>query len=408
MGDTLTRSTDVRPWLSQKLFMGLPPGAYVRSLVTPGNILAALILAVGVPILIYRFVYGLGAVTNLSQTTPWGLWIGFDMLAGIALAAGGYTIASAVYIFGLKEYRPIVRPAVLTGFLGYLFAVIALLADLGQPWRIPYPIVYSAGPTSVMFEVGWCVFLYTTVLFIEFTPALFEWLGLRTLRRYAVQLTLSATVFGVVLSTLHQSSLGALFLMTPTKLHPLWYSSFIPLYFFISSIAAGLSMVILETALAHRLFRDQLDPSRHVDIDALILGLAKAASVVLFTYIFVQLQGLADGGDWALLLTAYGGWYVFEVGGLAAVPCFLFAHAARTASAPLARIAAALTVLGIILNRLNVSVVAMNWNASERYVPSWMEIVVSVTIVTMGLLTYRWIVSRMPVLREHPDYADAH
>jgi Ni/Fe-hydrogenase subunit HybB-like protein len=408
MAETLTRTAAIRPWVTEKVLLGLSPREYVRSLVTPVNLVAALILLVGVPIMVYRFIFGLSSVTNLSQTAPWGLWIGFDMLGGVALAAGGYTIASSVYIFGLKEYRPIVRPAVLTGFLGYLFAVIGLLMDLGQPWRIPYPIFYSAGPTSVMFEVGWCVALYTTVLFIEFTPPIFEWLGLRTLRNYAVQLTLAVTVFGVVLSTLHQSSLGALFLLTPSKLHPLWYSSFIPLYFFISSVIAGLSMVIFESAVSHRAFRDQLDPTKHVDLDGLTLGLAKGASVVLFAYFFLLLQGLADGGDWHYLLTPYGYWYMFEVGGFVIVPCFLYAHAARTRNARLARIAAVVTVAGIILNRLNVSIIAMNWNAAVRYVPSWMEVVVSITIVTMGILTYRWIVNRMPVLREHPEYGDGH
>ena len=408
MAETLTRTASIRPWVTDKIFMGLSPREYLQSLVTPGNIISALILVVGVPIMVYRFVAGLSAVTNLSQTAPWGLWIGFDMLGGVALAAGGYTIASSVYIFGLKEYRPIVRPAVLTGFLGYLFAVFGLLMDLGQPWRIPYPIFYSAGPTSVMFEVGWCVFLYTTVLFIEFTPPIFEWLGLKKLRAYAMQLTLAATVFGVVLSTLHQSSLGALFLLTPTKLHPLWYSSFIPLYFFISSVIAGLSMVIFESALSHRIFRDQLDPTKHVDLDGLTVGLAKGASVVLFAYFFLLLQGLADGGDWHYLATPYGYWYMFEVGGFVLLPCLLYAHAARTANARLARGTAILTVAGIVLNRLNVSVIAMNWNAEVRYVPSWMEVVVSITIVTMGIMTYRWIVNRMPVLHDHPEFGDAH
>ena len=408
MAETLTRTATIRPWVTEKIFMGLSPRDYLRSLMTPVNIVAGLILLVGIPIMVYRFVAGLSAVTNLSQTAPWGLWIGFDMLGGIALAAGGYTIASCVYIFGLKEYRPIVRPAVLTGFLGYLFAVFGLLVDLGQPWRIPYPIFYSAGPTSVMFEVGWCVFLYTTVLFIEFTPPIFEWLGLKKLRNYAVQLTLAATVFGVVLSTLHQSSLGALFLLTPTKLHPLWYSSFIPLYFFITSVVAGLSMVIFESALSHRIFRDQLDPTKHVDLDGLTVGLAKGASVVLFAYFFLLLQGVADGGDWHYLLTPYGYWYMLEVGGFVLLPCFLYAHAARTANATLARGTAVLTVIGIILNRLNVSIIAMNWNAAVRYVPSWMEVVVSITIVTLGITAYRWIVNRMPVLHDHPEYGDAH
>jgi Ni/Fe-hydrogenase subunit HybB-like protein len=149
-----------------KLLMGMSPRAYCRSLLTPGNALVALILIVGIPAIVYRFAFGLAASTNLTQQTPWGIWIGIDMLSGIALAAGGFTIAAAVYLLGMEKYHPIVRPAVLTGFLGYIFAVIGLLADLGSPWRLPVPVFYSFGTKSIMFEVAWCVFLYSTVLFL--------------------------------------------------------------------------------------------------------------------------------------------------------------------------------------------------------------------------------------------------
>lgn len=404
MASVAVHTETIRPWVTEKFFLGQPFGEYLRGLLTPFNVVATAIMAVGVPVIVYRFVHGLGAVSNLSQSSPWGLWIGLDMMSGVALAAGGYTIAGAVYVFGLERFRPIVRPAVLTAFLGYVFAVVGLLADLGQPWRIAYPIFYSAGPTSVMYEVGWCVAAYTTVLLLEFTPAAFEWLGLKWLRNRMVRLTIGLTVFGIVLSTLHQSSLGALFLLTPTKLHPLWYSSFIPLYFFISSIAAGLSMVIVEGGLSHRLFHDRVDPTRRIDLDGLTLSLARGASVVLFTYFFLKLQGLADSGDFVYLPTGFGAWYLLELVGLALVPCFLFAHAARTANVRLARWAAGLTVVGVVLNRLNVSMIAMNWQADVRYVPSWMEVVVSITIITAGVLTFRWIVNRMPILAPHPEY----
>jgi Ni/Fe-hydrogenase subunit HybB-like protein len=258
-----------------------------------------------------------------------------------------------------------------------------------------------------MFEISWCVFLYNVVLFLEFVPAVFEWLGLRNARQWAVRLTLGLTVFGVMLSTLHQSSLGALFLMAPEKMHPLWYSPFIPIYFFVSAVIAGLSMVIVESALSHRVFRSQVDPHAHVDLDRITLGLARAASIILFAYFFIRLQGLADSQNWALLLTPYGYWYLFEVVGFALVPCLLFAHAVRAARPGLARVTAAWTVLGVVVYRLNISVIAMNWNVPNRYVPSWMEILTSVTIITIGVLTFRWIVNRMPILREHPQYREA-
>ncbi len=394
-----------RSWARERLFLGMSFGDYLKSLVTPGNFIVGLILAIGLPVIVYRFAYGLGASTNLSQTSPWGLWIGFDMLAGVALAAGGYTLATSVYIFGLEKYHPVVRPAVLTGFLGYLFAALGLMADLGRPWNLPVPFFFSWGGPSVMFEIAWCVCLYLTVLGMEFLPPVFEWLGWPKARMWAVRMTIGLTVFGVMLSTLHQSSLGALFLMAPTKLHPLWYSPFIPAYFFISSIAAGLSMVIVESALSHRAFQSRTD--HRVDLDAIALGLARGASIVLFAYFFVKLQGVADGGRWSLLTTGYGYWFLVEMFGFILFPSLLFAYGARHSNVTLVRWTAAWTVLGIVVNRLNVSIVAMNWNAAERYVPSWMEVVVSITLVTIGITAFRWIVKRMPVLRELPDYRDS-
>lgn len=408
MNDHVGTQTIGGSWAREKLLLGLSPREYARGLLTPFNFVVTGILLVGLPVIVYRFAAGLGASTNLSQTNPWGLWIGLDVLSGVALAAGGYTLASTVYLFGLRQYYPVLRPAVLTGFLGYFFVVVGLLVDLGQPWRIPYPVIYSYGVTSVMFLVAWHVFLYLTVQFLEFCPAILEWLGWRTVRSWAVKLTVGATVFGVILSTLHQSALGALFLMAPGKVHPLWYSPFIPIFFFVSSIIAGLSMVIVESMLSHRIFHDQVEPGRHVDLEAITIGLGKAASVVLFTYFFLKLIGLADGGRWDLLTTPLGRWFAVELIGFVLIPCFLFAHAVRTRSARLVRVAAVLTVLGIVVNRLNVSLVALNWNVADRYFPSWMEIVTSVTIIAIGLLTFRWIVNRMPVLREHPEYRGDH
>ncbi len=212
----------------------------------------------------------------------------------------------------------------------------------------------------------------------------------------------------MILSTLHQSALGALFLMAPARLHPLWYSPFIPIYFFVSSVIAGLAMVIVESMLSRQIFSDQIDPRRHVDLDAITLGLGKAASVVLFTYFFLRLIGLADAGRWELLNTPMGGWFLVEMIVFVLVPCFMFAHAVRERNAGLVRATAVLTVAGIIVNRLNVSLIAFNWGVPDRYFPSWMEVVVTITIITLGLLTFRWIVNRMPVLYEHPEYRGVH
>jgi Ni/Fe-hydrogenase subunit HybB-like protein len=396
--------TPAQAWFTDRVLMGYSVRAYLRSLATPGNAVAAAILGAGIPVIIYRFMYGLGAATNLSQASPWGLWIGLDVLGGVALAAGGYTIATAVYVFGLSKYRPVVRPAVLTGFLGYLFVVIGLLVDLGSPWRLPVPVVYSFGTLSVMFEVAWCVCLYLLVLGFEFLPPVFEWLGWGKARAFVVRLTLAATILGVMLSTLHQSSLGALFLLAVDKMHPLWYSPYIPLFFFVSSIVAGMSMVIVESSLSHRAFRDQLDGAKPVDLDGITLGLGRGAAIVLFSYFFLRLQGFLDGGRWDLLATPYGAWFLFEMFGFVLGPALLFALAARANRPTLVRVIAGWTVLGIIVNRLNVSVVAMNWSRPVAYVPHWMEVLTSITIITIGVLTFRWIVNRMPVLRSDPRY----
>jgi Ni/Fe-hydrogenase subunit HybB-like protein len=392
-------------WFNQKVLLGMGWRQYLRSLVTPWDAVFAVILAIGIPILVYRFTFGLAAATNLTQTTPWGIWIGIDMLSGIALAAGGFTIAASVYLLGLEDYHPIVRPAVLTGFLGYLFAVFGLLADLGSPWRLWVPMVWSWGTRSIMFEVAWCVALYSTVLFLEFTPALFEWLGWRKFRAWALKLTIALTVAGVLLSTLHQSSLGALFLMAPDKLHPLWYSPFIPLFFFVSAVTAGLSMVIVESSLSHRLFGSQANPTQHVDMDKITIGLARAAAIVLFAYFFLRLQGLLDSGRFDLLATPYGAWYLFEIIGFILIPSVLYAYGARNGYVRLLRATAAWTVLGIVVYRLNVSVIAMNWNVTPHYFPSVMEMITTLTIITAGVLTFRWIVNRMPILHEESTHA---
>lgn len=408
MRDAAQQTLPAQGFFIDKILMGYTPRSYMRSLLTPMNGLAALILAVGVPLIVYRFATGLASTTNLSQTSPWGLWIGLDVMSGVALAAGGYTMAASVYVFGLEKYHPVVRPAVLTGFLGYMFVVIGLLVDLGSPWRLPVPIVYSWGTVSVMFEVAWCVCLYLFVLAFEFTPPVFEWLDWPKAHRLALKLTLPLTVVGLMLSTLHQSSIGALMLLAKEKLHPFWYSPYIPLFFFVSSIVAGLSMVIVESALSHRAFRDQLDPTKHVDLDGITLGLGRGAAIVLFSYFFLRVQGFLDGGRWDLLNTRYGYWFLFELFGFILAPSLVYAWATHYRKVGIVRATAAWTVLGIIVGRINISIVAMNWSRPVAYVPSWMEIVTSLAIITMGVLTFRWIVNRMPVLREDPAYHVSH
>ena len=377
---------------------------------TPFNVVTGIILILGLILTVIRFTQGIGAVTNLDNNNPWGLWIGFDLLCGVALAAGGYVTSSACYVFGLKRFHSAVRPAILTAFLGYALVVFALHYDVGRPWRLPYPIFISQGTSSLLFEVGLCVFLYLTVLFIEWTPAAFEWLGFKKLRTWVIRLTLVLTIFGVVLSTLHQSSLGALFMIAPSKLHPLWYSGYLHVYFFISSMFAGMSMVIFEGAMAHKWLHHKMDKTHLKESDGVVLGFGKAASFVMMGYLGIKIIGLAVDNNWYYLTTGWGLWYLVELVGFVLFPAILYSVGAREKRLNLIRIAAIWTVLGIVLNRLNVSVIAFNYHlpSADRYVPSLPEVGTTVFIVTLGVVVYKFIATRMPILHEHPDYTDAH
>jgi len=395
-------------WIHDKLFLGMTFRDYLKSNLTLSNGIAALILVVAIPVMIYRFVYGLGHSTNLSDTNPWGIWIGVDVLSGIALAAGGLVIGTVYYLFGIKEYHHFVRPAVLTSLLGYLFAVFALLFDLGRYYRLPYPMVVSYGLTSIMFLVAWHFALYILALLIEWSPALFEWLNLRKLREWFSKMAIWATVFGVIIAGGHQSALGALFLIAPSKLHPLWYSELLPLFFLMSAIIAGISMVIFESTLMHKVFKKQIEHFDNVEFDKLINGLGKGASAALFTYFFLKLFGIAHSDKWDLLTTAYGSWFLFEILGFVLLPAFLFAYGVRYKNVKVTRWTAFLTVIGVVLNRVNTSIIAFNWNAPERYYPMWTEVFITIGVITMGVLTFRWIVNRMAILYDHPEYESVH
>ena len=197
-----------------------------------------LLFGVATAITIARYARGLGATTNLTDATPWGLWIGFDVLSGVALAAGGFVIAATVYIFHLDRYHGMTRAAILTAFLGYIAVALGLMADLGRPWNI-WRMIFFWQTDSPLFEVGWCVMLYLTVLALEFSPVVFERLGLRRALTIARKATLVLVIAGIGLSTLHQSSLGTLFLLAQDRMHPLWYSAILPILFFVSAVGLG-------------------------------------------------------------------------------------------------------------------------------------------------------------------------
>jgi Ni/Fe-hydrogenase subunit HybB-like protein len=370
-------------------------------LLTPFNVISIPVILLGIGVLIQRFIYGLGSITNLTQEHPWGLGIGFDVVTGVALAGGAYTLAFAVYVMRLEKYHPIIRATVLNGLLAYIFYAGALVLDLGRPWNVINPVIgNSFGYNSVLFQVAWSFLLYMLVEMIELSPAFAEWLGWKRARRVLASLALGAVIIGVTLSTLHQAGLGALFLMAKPKIHPLWYTEFIPILFFVSSIFGGLSMVILEGTLTHRLFGKQTDPKKHGSFDDLMLGLGKGTAIALFVYYFFKLLIFLHERQWDLLATGWGAWYLVEVIGFVLVPCVMFAYAVRHRRPGLLRLAAAGALVGLLLNRLNISIVAFNWQLAERYFPSWQEFVVTLTVLFTEVWVFRWIVLRLPILRD--------
>jgi len=375
-------------------------------MLTPFNIFAALVLSVAAVLLTIRFTQGLESTTNLSQDFPWGIWIGFDVITGVAFAGGAYVVTFMVYILRLEKYHPIVRMTVLNGFLAYVFYAGALLFDLGRPWKVVNPIIgNSFGVSSVMFLVAWHFMLYMIAEFIEFSPAIAEWLGWKRIRKVLGGLTLGAVIFGITLSTLHQSGLGALFLMAKNKIHPLWYSEFIPILFFVSSIFAGLSMVIFEGSISQRVFRNQVDPKHHASHDDIVLGLAKVCAGTMYVYFFLKVLVFVHGQHWTHINTPYGWWFLVEIVGFVLIPVRLFTQAVRFRTLSLIRLAAALTLIGIVLNRLNVSIIAYKWYALDRYIPSWMELEITLAVIVAEIVVLRWIVNRMPILREPPEWA---
>ncbi|MDZ7738564.1 MAG: NrfD/PsrC family molybdoenzyme membrane anchor subunit [Bacteroidales bacterium] len=363
---------------------------------TPFNLISIPVIILGIILIIIRFTSGLGAVTNLTQEVPWGLWKGFNVVTGVAFAGGAYVVTFMVYILNMKQYKPIVRATVLNGFLAYMFYAGALVLDLGRPLSIINPIIGNDfGVSSVLFLVAWHFLLYMIAQLIEFSPAVAEWVGARRAHKILSGMTLAAVIFGITLSTLHQSGLGALFLMAREKIHPLWYSEWIPILFFVSSIFAGLSMVIFEGSISYRVFSGQINEKNKKAHKGILHGLSKVCTMALFVYLFLQVLNFVHSKNWEYLGTRMGNWYLLEIIGFVVVPMILFFYSYRRQNILLIRAAAIMTIIGIIINRLNISIIGFQWDAAQQYYPTWKEFVVTLTVIFIEIWIFRWIINRL-------------
>ena len=340
-----------------------------------------------------RVTGGLGAVTNLSDQFPWGIWVGFDILCGVGLAAGGFTLCAIVHIFNLENYKPILRPAILTAFLGYVFVVFALMFDLGRPDRIWHPLVMG-NPHSVLFEVAMCVMFYSTVLALEFSPAVFERLRWQAPLKIVHAIGVPLIILGVILSTLHQSSLGSLYLIVPHKLHPLWYTPLLPIFFYLSAIMVGLAMTIFESWHSSRAFGKALE-------FGILRNLGSILAVVTSVYIAFRFADLAHRGALKYLLENRMESYLFglEISLLLLPALLLFRAHIRNRPAAL-YLCALMIVLGFVANRLNIAITGVESASGTTYIPKWTEVMVTLSIIAAGFAIFRLAAKHLPVFSE--------
>jgi Ni/Fe-hydrogenase subunit HybB-like protein len=362
----------------------------------PNPLVAILLslMAIGFVVAMIRFASGIGAISNLSNTYPWGFWISFDLFTGVAIGSGAFVMAATVYIFELKEFRPLLRPTVLTGLLGYIMVIIALLVDLGRPERIWHMMIFW-NDTSVLLEIGICVMSYTTVLAIEFAPVILEGLKWEKWAKLIHRYIMPFVILGVVLSTLHQSSLGSLLLIQPEKLHPLWWTPMLPILFFVSAVAIGLAMIVLESSVSSRYFRRGLELH-------LMAKLAGAIPIVLTVYLLLKFGQLALARDLPYLFTSGTMsllfWLEIIVGSL--IPLVLFANRKNRRNPRILLFGSVALLLGMILNRFDVSWLGIHRLTNLGYVPSLPELSISAAIFSFGILAFGLAARYLPLFED--------
>ncbi len=364
---------------------------------TSNTVGLVLFIMVGLVAVFYRLTNGLGAATNLNDTYPWGLWLSIDVLGGEAMAAGGFIIAAAIYLFNWKKYKPIGRPAILTAFLGYLLAIIALFLDIGHPFRLWHPSIMWQ-MHSVLWIVAILVILYTTTLAIELSPIVFEKLNMRKTLKAVNGIMIGAVVFAVMLSTLHQASLGAVFLIAPSKISPLWFSNFMPYMFLVSAIAMGLAIVSTEAMLSAKAFGHKIDKE-------IFLGLARGLFTTLLVYLILKIYFLVTNSSFA---TAFNGslpsnMYLLEMALGVVLPLLLLANRKMRTNMKGISSANWLVITGVLVNRMNVSIFSMQEYTTARgasYFPSAMEFLVTLGIFSLGIFLFKMAAKHLPLFAD--------
>ena len=352
------------------------------------------IMVVGLYSTFVRYFRGLGAVSNMTDQFPWGFWIGFDCLCGVMLAAGGFCVIGAVYLFNVESLHSVVRPAVLTAFLGYLLFIVGLLFDLGRPWFIWHQLIYM-NPHSVMFEVGMCVMTYTTVLFFEFLPNVFERFNLKGPIKWIKKVYPVLVVLGILLSTLHQSSLGSLYLIMPSKLHPFWYSPALPFFFFGSAVAVGLAMTIFESTQSAKALHRQLELP-------VLIRLGGALLVALWVNALLRFEDYFHRDMLRQIFTpSYEAYFLWLELSLAfVIPIAMLSFKKVRLSPQGLYLASVISLLGFITNRLNVSLIGFETYVGHHYVPKWTEFSVTLMIIAMGFFLFAIAVRYLPIFPE--------
>lgn len=361
--------------------------------ITPLRMVLMGLAALSIALMLYRLVFGLGAATNLNDQWPWGLWIGFDVLVGVALAGGGYSTALLVHVLGIKKFSPIVRSAMLTSLIGYLLVMAGLFMDIGRWFNFWRPFV-SWGYHSVLFEVFWCVSIYTMVQVLEFGEVATEKLR-RAWHGFFKKILPVLLIIGIVLPTLHQSSLGALYVIEVGKLYPLWWSMLLPVFFLLSSFFVGPAMVTVESLLAgrahgHRPPMDVLQP------------LIKVSGYVMLGYLALKIIDLIYRGAAGLVFRGNleGNMFLLEmVLGIIVPLVICFTPKLRSSVAGLASFGV-LVVAGVVLNRMNVVFTGMSGAMGGYYFPSLVEWAVSLGLVSIGVLVYLFVVENFNILPE--------